>query len=169
MKAICPREGLLAACQLANAAMPANDVKPILRNIKAIAEGGRCTLMATDMEVGIRLDVPGLTIQEPGAAILPGAKLLAILRETRDNELKIETDPSACRVKGPSQEFRMPSEDPTLFPDVPAFADDKFHEITSGSLREMIRRTVFAAADLAARYAMNGVLWELEEDVLRLV
>jgi hypothetical protein len=87
MKAICHREGLLAACQLASAAMPARDVKPILKNIKAIAGDGRCTLMATDMEVGIRLDVQGLTIQEPGEAILPAAKLLAILCETRDNEL----------------------------------------------------------------------------------
>jgi DNA polymerase III subunit beta len=169
MKAICHREGLLAACQLTSAAIPARDVKPILRNIKAIASDGRCILMATDMEVGIRLDVQGLTIEEPGEAILPAAKLLAILRESRDSELSLETDPSACIVKGPSLEFEMPSEDPTQFPDLPPFAEDKFHEITSGSLREMIRRTVFAAADETARYSMTGVLWELEDNVARLV
>jgi DNA polymerase-3 subunit beta len=72
-------------------------------------------------------------------------------------------------VKGPSLEFEMPSEDPTQFPDLPTFAEDKFHEITSGSLREMIRRTVFAAADETARYSMTGVLWELEENLARLV
>jgi DNA polymerase-3 subunit beta len=154
---------------LASAAIPARDVKPILKNIKAIAGDGRCTLMATDMEVGIRLDVQGLTIQEPGEAILPAAKLIAILRETRDGELTIETDPSACVVKGPSLEFEMPSEDPSQFPDLPTFAEDKYHEITAGSLREMIRRTVFAAADETARYSMTGVLWELEDNVARLV
>ncbi len=106
---------------------------------------------------------------EPGEAILPAAKLIAILRETRDSELSIETDPSACIVKGPSLEFEMPSEDPSQFPDLPTFAEDKFHEITSGSLREMIRRTVFAAADETARYSMTGVLWELEDNVARLV
>ena len=75
MKAICHREGLLAACQLASAAISSRDMKPILRNIKAIAEDGRCTLMATDLELGIRLDVQGLTIQEPGEAILlPSAR-----------------------------------------------------------------------------------------------
>jgi DNA polymerase-3 subunit beta len=169
MRAICHREGLLAACQLASAAIPARDVKPILKNIKAIAGDGRCTLMATDMEVGIRLDVQGLTIQEPGEAILPAAKLIAILRETRDGELEIETDPSACLVKGASLEFEMPSEDPSQFPDLPTFAEDKFHEITSGSLREMIRRTVFAAADETARYSMTGVMWELEDNIARLV
>jgi DNA polymerase-3 subunit beta len=169
MKAICHREGLLSACQLASAAIPARDVKPILKNLKAIADDGRCTLMATDMEVGIRLDVQGLTILEPGEAILPAAKLLAILREARDGELTIEADPSACQVKGPSLEFEMPSEDPTQYPDLPTFAEDKFHEITSGSLREMIRRTVFATADETARYSMTGVLWELDENVAKLV
>src|SRR5687767_3844055 len=126
MKALCHREGLLAACQLASAAIPAKDLKPILKNLKAIAGDGRCTLIATDLEVGIRLDVQGLTIEEPGEAILPAAKLIAILREGRDSELSIEADSNACLVKGSSFEFEMPSEDPAQFPDFPTFADDRY-------------------------------------------
>ena len=57
MKALCHREGLLAACQLASVAVASRDVKPILKNIKAIVEPERCTLMATDLELGIRLEV----------------------------------------------------------------------------------------------------------------
>ena len=53
MKAIYHREGLLSAFQLASAAVAARDVKPILRNLKMITEADRCTLMATDLEVGI--------------------------------------------------------------------------------------------------------------------
>jgi DNA polymerase-3 subunit beta len=169
MKALCHREGLLAACQLASAAIPAKDLKPILKNLKAVAGDGRCTLIATDLEVGIRLDVQGLTIEEPGDAILPAAKLIAILREARDSELSIEADASACLVKGSSFEFEMPSEDPAQFPDFPTFADEKYHEITAGSLREMIRRTVFATADETARYSMTGVMWELDGDKAKLV
>jgi DNA polymerase-3 subunit beta len=160
---------LLAACQLASAAVTTRDVKPVLRNLKAIADDGRCTLMATDLELGIRLDVQGLTIEEPGEAILPAAKLVAILREARDDQLSIEADPTACVVRGASLEFEMPSEDPAQFPDLPTFAEEKYHEITAGSLREMIRRTVFAAADETARYSMTGVLWELDGNSIRLV
>src|SRR5262245_26982006 len=169
MKAICQREGLLAASQLASAAVPAKDLKPILKNLKAVAGEGRCTLIATDMEVGIRLDVQGLTIQEPGEAILPAAKLIAILRESRDDQLSIDADASACVVKGANLEFEMPSEDPAQFPDFPTFNEDKYHEITAGTLREMIRRTVFATADETARYSMTGVMWELDGDRARLV
>src|SRR5262245_13973478 len=171
MKAQCHREGLLAACQLTSAAMPAKDLKPILKNLKAVARDGRCTLIATDLEVGIRLDVQGLTIEEPGEAILPAAKLIAILREARDEQLSIEADPSECVILGTDSplEFRMPSEDPGQFPDFPTFAEDRYHEISAGSLREMIRRTIFATADETARYSMTGVMWELDGDSAKLV
>ena len=100
MRADCDRESLLAACQLVSAAVSSRDVKPILRNFKVIAEGDRCTLMATDLELGIRFDVQNLIIQEPGEAILPAARLVAILREARDTRLSIEADPTACVVRG---------------------------------------------------------------------
>ena len=73
MKAICNREGLLSALQVANAAVPSRDVKPILKNVKAIAGEDRCVLMATDLELGIRLEVRSLKAEEPGEAILPAA------------------------------------------------------------------------------------------------
>src|SRR5262245_5371877 len=120
MKAVCHREGLLSAFQLASAALPARDVKPILKNLKATAMDDRCTLMATDLELGIRLEVRGLKVEEQGDAILPAARLLAILREAQDEELTIEADANACTVRGASIEFEMPSEDPANFPDLPS-------------------------------------------------
>jgi DNA polymerase III subunit beta len=170
MRAICHREGLLSGCQLVSAAIPANKaLKPILMNIKAVATDARCTLIATDQEVGIRLDVQGLTIQEPGEAILPAARLVSILREARDSELTIEADASACIIRGATLEFEMASEDPAQFPDFPHFTDEKYHEISAGSLREMIRRTVFATAEKAERFSMTGVAWEMDGDKIRLI
>src|SRR5579885_202892 len=92
MKALCNREGLLSACQLAGVAVPSRDVKPVLKNLKAVADDGRCTLMATDLELGIRLEVRSVNVEEPGEGLLPAAKLLAILRESQDDELTVEAD-----------------------------------------------------------------------------
>jgi DNA polymerase-3 subunit beta len=169
MKAICHREGLLSACQVASVAVSGRDIKPILRNLKVIADSDRCTLMATDLELGIRLQVLGVKVEEPGEAILPAARTTAILRESTDEELSVEATSSACTVKGQFNEFEMPSEDPSHFPDVPAFSEEKYHELTAGPLREMIRRTAFAAAKENARYSMTGVLWELDDSQVRLV
>src|SRR5260221_2587806 len=146
MKIVCHREGLLAGCQLASAAVAARDVKPVLRNIKAIVDNDRCTLMATDLEIGIRLEVRGIKVEEPGDALLPTSRLIAILREATDEEMTIEASPEKCIVRGNTNEFDMPGEDPSAFPDVPAFAEEKYHEVTAGVLRERIKRTSFAAA-----------------------
>lgn len=166
MKALCPRDGLLMAFQLAGSAVPTREVKPILQNLKAVAEDGRCSFLATDLELGIRLDVLGLQIQEPGEAILPAQQFLKILRETPDEELSLETTSTTCTVQGKHSFFEMPSEDPAHFPQFPTFDESSHHEISAGTLREMIRRTIFAVGGANSRHTMTGLCWELDgEDV----
>lgn len=169
MKVQCHRDGLLSAVQLASVAVPSRDLKPVLRNMKVMAGDDRCTLLATDLELGIRLEVRGIRVEEPGEALLPAGKMLAILRESTDEEMGIEADPQRCLVRGLHNEFEMGGEDPAEFPDVPEFSGESYHELTAGALREMIRRTIFAAAAENPRYALTGVLWELEGEVARLV
>jgi DNA polymerase III subunit beta len=171
MKVVCHREGLLSACQLASVAVATRDVKPILRNLKAVVDNDRCTLMATDLELGIRLEVRGIRVEEPGEALLATSRFISILRESSDEEMTIEAGPDACRVVGATNEFEMPGEDPSAFPDVPTFDQEKFHELSAGVLREMIRRTLFAAATgEQLRYgATTGILWELEGNQATLI
>lgn len=169
MKVLCRREELLSAFQQASVAVPARDVKPVLRNVKAIAEEDRCTLLATDLELGARLEVVGLTVEEPGVVLLPAARLHAILRESPDETLVVQTADQSCLVRGDHSEFELAGEDPANFPDVPVFAADAYHEMRAGALREMIRRTAFAVATDSSRYAITGVLCELEGPTARLV
>ncbi len=169
MKVLCRREELLSAFQQASVAVPARDLKPVLRNVKAVAEEGRCTLLATDLELGTRLEVPGLTVEEPGSVLLPAARLHAILRESPDETLVVETADQSCLVRGEHSEFELAGEDPAAFPDVPEFVADAYHEVPACAFRELIRRTAFAAATDTSRYAITGVLCELDGSVARLV
>ncbi len=170
MKAVCQREALLAACQLASVAVASKDVKPILKNLKAIVEADRCTLMATDLELGVRLEIRSMKVEEPGEAIIPAARMLAILRESTDGDLVVEANNERCMVRSQFNEFEMPSEDPANFPDIPTFAEENYHEVAAGVLRELIRRTQFAVAVGEARYsATTGMLLELDNDQIKLV
>src|SRR4051794_32598264 len=55
MKALCNREGLLAAFGMVSGVVPARSPKPILQNLKLNADPDEGSiLMATDLEVGIR-------------------------------------------------------------------------------------------------------------------
>lgn len=170
MKATYDREGLLAAFQIVSSVVPARSPKAILQNVKLIAGQERSILMATDLEVvGIRMEVRGAKVEKPGEAILPTARLTSILRELTDQELQLEASADACWVRGQSSEFELPSEDPAQFPDVSAFNEDAYHQVQAGVLREMIARTIFATAQENARYALTGVLWELNREKAKLV
>src|SRR5580692_6727995 len=85
--------------------------------------------------------------------------------------MTIEAGPDKVIVRGNTNEFDMPGEDASAFPDVPAFAEEKYHELTASVLREMIKRTVFAAAtEGQVRFgATTGILWELEDEKAALI
>src|SRR5262249_13898260 len=166
----CPRDSLLNACQIVSAAVPARTTMPVYQNVKAIAEGDRLMLMATDLEVGIRYELRGPAIEEPGEAILPVARLTSILRESADNEIRLDADARRARVNATVSEYEMPGEDPASFADIAGFAEgERYYELAAGDLQRMIRRTVFAAARDEGKYAMRGVLWDMEEKRAKLV
>jgi DNA polymerase III subunit beta len=165
----CQRDGLLTACQLVGVAVAARTTKPILSNIKAIAEADRLTLMATDLEIGIRYELRGVHVEDGGEAIFPAARLTSILRESPDADLSIDADERRCKVTTQASEYEMPSEDPADFPDIPTFEAARCHELSAGVLRDMIRRTVFAAGKDNTKYAITGILWEVEDKKARLV
>lgn len=166
----CQRSGLLNACQITGVAIPSRTTMPVYMNVKAIAEPDCLTIMATDLEVGIRYELRGINVEEPGEAILPVDKLTSILRECTDAEVDLDADPQRTFVKTSYSEYEMPGEDPASFADIANFeAKDTYYELAAGDLLRMIRRTVFAAAKEEGKYAMRGVLWDMEDKVAKLV
>lgn len=167
MKISCDREKLAAAFQLAGSVAQARSPKEILQNIKIDATEERVTLMATDMETGVRIDVEGVDVQAPGKALLHVGRVGMILRESSDDQLLFETDETATVVKGLHSEFKLPSANPDEYPSVIAFEEEIYHEIPARLFKEMVKRTSFATDPDSSRFALGGVLLELNgEEVL---
>jgi DNA polymerase-3 subunit beta len=169
MKIICNREKLLHAFQTAAAIAPARSPKPVLQNVKLEVRPESATLMATDLEVGIRYDVSGIEVEAPGAALLPVARFGSILRESSDATFRIESDSEGTTVRGERSQFKLPSENPLDFPAIAQFSDANFYEIPARLFRELIRRTVFATDNESSRYALGGVKLEWQDNLLTAV
>jgi DNA polymerase-3 subunit beta len=172
MKVICEREKLWAAFQTASAVAPTRSPKPILQNVKfevAMDQGGAGTVMATDLEVAVRVNVPGIQVEVPGSAVLPIDRFGSILRESSDASLRLETDGHATLVRGERSEFRLPAQNPDDFPAVTQFTETRYHELPARLLKEIIRRTAFATDTESSRYALGGVLLELAPDKITAV
>ena len=171
MLVTCQRDSLLAAVKIVMMAVAARTTKPILGNLKAVAEGDRLILMGTDNEVGIRYELRGIKVTRAGAAILPPPRLASILQETHDAEITINVGEETTTIRTSTGRFELPSGIPEEFPEIPAFDETKeYHEITAGVLRTMLKRTAFAVEKReSTRYAVTGVLWEAENGKARLV
>jgi DNA polymerase-3 subunit beta len=160
MKVTCERDKLLAAFQIAAAVVPARSPKPILQNVKFETAGDGAVLTATDLEVGVRVQVGGVTPEAPGTVLLNVTRFGSILRESGDATLKVESDGRGTVVRGERSEFRFPAENPDEFPAVADFTEKAYWELPARLLRELIRRTVFATDNESSRYALGGVLLE---------
>src|SRR6185312_6654675 len=108
--------------------------------------------------------VLGIKVEQPGTVILPTA-VGSILRTSSadDKELRLESDGDHLTVSGLHMHFKLPSEDPSLYPEVPDFAVTSFHVVAASDLRKLIRRTMFATDAESTRYALGGVLIELSD------
>src|SRR5438477_12122405 len=162
MKIVCDREKLLSAFRTAALFAPGRSPKEILTNIKLDVDKDGATFSATDMEVGVRIKIEGLDVDAPGSAILPLVQFGAILRESSDQKLRIDSTAKGTVVRGERSEFKLNAADPAEFPDVAKFEESKYHTISARLFREIISRTEFATDMESSRYALGGVLFELE-------
>lgn len=162
MKITCDREQLLSAFQTAAMVAPSRSPKPILQNVKLDVSEQGGILMATDMEIGIRLEVQGIEVQAPGSALLPVGRFGSILRESGDKELTLTVDAQGVTVKSDRSEFKLPAANPDEFPSVVSFTEDKYHKVSARLFKELVRRTQFATDAESSRYALGGILLEME-------
>ncbi len=166
MKITCNREKLLHAFQTVAAVAPARSPKPILQNVKLEVAKESATLMATDLEVGIRYEVSGIEVDAPGAAVLPVARFGSILRESSDATFRIESDSEGTTIRGERSQFKLPSENPQDFPAIAEFGEASYYEVSARLFRELIRRTIFATDNESSRYALGGIKLEFKDNVL---
>jgi len=162
------RETFLKALQTADKAVPSRTTKDIIKNVKLDARTNAITLIGTDTEIGIRVEVSDVVRSDAGVCLLPTNKVLQVLNAFGDGDVDFEVGSDAVWIRGggpgTKAEFRFPTEDPDGFPDVKGFTEDKFFTVKAGDLRRLIRRTLFATDTESTRVALGGIQVEFNID-----
>ena len=169
MKAIAQTNALTEALGLVGSIVAGRTPKPVLQCVKLVAAEGVLSLLATDLEVGCRYQLPQVEILEEGEALVPADRLAAIVRESMEETLTLEVQKETCTITGSGSRFIIYGYDPAEFPPVADFSEDPDAEVASEVLTNMITKTLFATAKEHSRYAISGVLWELADKKLKLV
>lgn len=169
MKAACDRATLTRGVQVASTVVAPKSPKPVLGCVKMEAQGGRMTLLATDLEVGIRIEMDKIDVQEEGAGLVPAERFHSILRELDADTVSVASTQTETKVTAPGAHFTILGDNPEDFPAVPQFPETGAFSVAADDLLALAERTLFSTAKENTRYALNGVLWEVEGNNLNLV
>ena len=164
MKLIADRSALHTAFQNVGSVVTSTIARPIYQNVKIEAVGEDIFLSATDLEVGLRLRVGGVKIEEEGTVLLPEERVSRILGATPDESISLVGDEAAVTLESSDSKFRIVAEDPRDFAEIPALTEDGVIEVDPDVLQYMARHVVFATAEERGRYALNGVLLVVGKD-----
>ena len=163
------REKLQEGLAAVTASIPAKTTLPVLANILVETTEKGIRLSGTDLDIAVSTEVAA-DVETPGAITIPAKKLSEIARELPPSPVRIaaageqrvtlDCGRSHFKILGlPRDEF-------------PAFPNVRFNEswrIRSGDLQKLISHTSFAVSTEESRPILNGVLWELRPEMMRMV
>jgi DNA polymerase III subunit beta len=143
---------------------------PILSHVLLEAKKGtELIVSATDLDLAVSSE-HRCEVLKDGAVAVSAKHLYEIVRalpeqtvtlkKAHNNYLEVRSGPSEFRIVG------LPSED---FPALPKFDKVNFADVAPADLLDMIERTGFAVSTDETRYNLNGVYFEPQGEVLRLV
>jgi DNA polymerase-3 subunit beta len=174
MRFRCDREELLSAVQAVGGVVAGKGVHPVYESVEIVASNDGLVFLATDLEIGMKLRLAAgdkVKIERPGTAVVPAQRLAAITRELPKGEVVFtwNADNRESTIEAGRGRFKLQGQSPEDFPEVPEVDDSKSVSVQASALREMIRRTQFAAAKERMRFALNGVLVRVEGESVELV
>ncbi len=159
------QEGLLAVAN----AVPTKTTLPVLSNIlvEAVQDGIR--LSGTDLDIAVSTVVPA-EVDTEGAVTLPARKLVEIVRELPSAAIRVTSSgEQRVTLECGRARFKLLGIPRDEFPTFPPVRFEGAWTVTSADLQKLIGHVAFAASTEESRPILNGVLWELRKEQMRMV
>lgn len=170
MELVVRKNELLKELSLLQGIVERKNTIPILANVLIEASKERVTLLATDLDVGLRSHCEA-TVGKPGTLTLPAKKLFEIVSALPDTEIRIEEDKGGKSVTVAADRFesRLQTLPPAEFPTPPDDGAAVRATLPGAALKRMIASTRFAITSEDTRYFLNGAQLVLEPDSMSMV
>jgi len=157
MKLKIKKEEILKGLQRIQGVVEKKNTMPILSNMLLIADDSGVEIIATDLEIGLRGRYSA-EVEKPGAVTVSAKKMYEIVRElpAEDIQIKVE-DNNWVKIQSGHSQFKLvglPKDEYPALPDVP---EEGMIVIEGDTLRDMIKKTLYAVGENDARYVLNGL------------
>ncbi len=169
MKFSCETQEFLQAVQLVSRAISGQQALPILGNILVKAEGDRCTVSATDLEVSIVTSFPA-TVEIGGAITIPAKALLNFAQYNNDPEVTLEVkDGSHIRCTSAHSKTMLSGESAGDYPSIVPVEQSSSFSLDASTLLQALHVVTFASARSSLRPVLSGVYLRTEGDSIIMV
>jgi DNA polymerase-3 subunit beta len=169
MKFTISREKLQEGLQAVTAAVPAKTTLPVLANLLVETTDRGIRFSATDLDIAVSTEVSA-DVETPGAITIPAKKLSEIARELPPSPVKIAASgEQRVTLECGRSKFKLLGLPRDEFPTFPQVRFNDSWRVKSGELQKLISHTAFAVSTEESRPILNGVLWELREERMRMV
>ena len=169
MKFTITREQFQEGLQAVSASIPTKTTLPVLSNVLLEATGDGLRLSGTDLDIAVSTTVPASVDQE-GAITLPAKKLADIVRELPSAAIRLTSSgEQRAAIECGRAKFRLLGLPREEFPAFPAVKFDAAWRSKAGDVQKLVSHVAFAASTEESRPILNGVLWELRPERMRMV
>jgi len=159
------QEGLLAVVS----AVPTKTTLPVLSNILIEARKDGIRFSGTDLDISVATTVAA-DVDEEGAITLPAKKLSDIARELPSSSVRLSSaGEQRVQVECGKSRFRLLGLPKDEFPSFPQVKFEGAWRAPAKELHKLIGHVAFAVSTEESRPILNGVLWELRKDRMRMV
>ena len=169
MRFMISREKLQEGLAAVVASIPSKTTLPVLANILVETTDKGIRLSGTDLDIAVCTEVAA-DVETTGAITIPAKKLTEIARELPPSPVKIAAvGEQRITLDCGRSHFKILGLPKEEFPSFPVVRFSESWRIRSGDLQKLISHTSFAASTEESRPILNGVLWELKPDFMRMV
>jgi DNA polymerase-3 subunit beta len=125
-------------------------------------------MSGTDLDIAVSVRVPA-EVEQEGAVTVPAKKLQELARELPEHPVRITTKGDRLELSCGRAVFKLNGLPRDEFPTFPSVDFEKSWKMSGKVLHDLIRQTSFAVSTEESRPILNGVLWQLEDEVTRMV
>lgn len=164
------REDLLDPLQAVCTAIEKKQTLPILSNILLSLEGNQLSLTATDLEVELVAHTQVEKSSEDGSITLPARKLMDIFKNLPDHCVcQFSQKEGRMILKAGQSRFTLSMLPADEYPHIDTGDITSEVEISETNLRQLLEKTQFAMAQQDVRYYLNGILLDINQDIIKSV
>lgn len=167
------KQPLLDGLQMVQGIVEKKSSMPILSNVllETVEEG--LHIVATDLQIGLRLTCPA-KIKQPGGITVLARKFFEIIRELPDGDIFLRlNENNRLFISCKDIQYQLVGLPLLDFPALPETDQNQLISLEGSLIREMIQKTIFSISIEDTRYNLSGIYFEhLDQEghkILRMV